>query len=143
MKTVGPDDVITNHGIEHRDHLAHGRNDHDLVQLPAACPPLPTWGVAANRLLSRVHPGRAPSMTVMTAREPEADQVVHRALFLPLPYGYTAAFGLKSRGLAPPRGAGQESNISQARARHSPGGLRVLGARGHPQDLLEPRQRSV
>jgi hypothetical protein len=30
---VGPNDVITNHGIEHGDHLAHDRNDHDLRHL--------------------------------------------------------------------------------------------------------------
>jgi hypothetical protein len=27
MKVVGPNDVITNHGIERGDHLAHDRND--------------------------------------------------------------------------------------------------------------------
>jgi hypothetical protein len=33
VKVVGPNDVITNHGIEHGDHLAHDRNDHDLRHL--------------------------------------------------------------------------------------------------------------
>jgi hypothetical protein len=33
MKEVGPHDVITNHGIEHGDHLAHDRNDHDFRHL--------------------------------------------------------------------------------------------------------------
>jgi hypothetical protein len=33
VKVVGPDDVITNPGIEHGDHLAHERNDHDLRHL--------------------------------------------------------------------------------------------------------------
>jgi putative ABC transport system substrate-binding protein len=33
---VGPNDVITNHRIEHGDHLAHDRNDHDLRHLASA-----------------------------------------------------------------------------------------------------------
>src|SRR5262245_15342712 len=36
VKVVGPNDVITNHGIEHGDHLAHDRNDHDLRHLARA-----------------------------------------------------------------------------------------------------------
>src|SRR5262245_18392844 len=28
--TVGPNDVVANHGVEHRDHLTHHRHDHDL-----------------------------------------------------------------------------------------------------------------
>jgi hypothetical protein len=36
VKVVGPNDVITNHGIEHGDHLAHDRNDHDLRHLASA-----------------------------------------------------------------------------------------------------------
>ena len=36
VKEVGPNDVITNHGIEHGDHLAHDRNDHDLRHLASA-----------------------------------------------------------------------------------------------------------
>src|SRR5262252_9423417 len=36
VKVVGPNEVITNHGIEHGDHLAHDRNDHDLRHLASA-----------------------------------------------------------------------------------------------------------
>ena len=36
VKEVGPNDVITNHGIEHGDHLAHDHNDHDLRHLASA-----------------------------------------------------------------------------------------------------------
>ena len=35
VKMVGPNDVITNHRIEHSDHLVHDRNDHDFAILPA------------------------------------------------------------------------------------------------------------
>jgi hypothetical protein len=30
--TVGPNDVVANHGVEHGDHLTHHRHDHDLWQ---------------------------------------------------------------------------------------------------------------
>ena len=33
VKMVGPNNVVTNHCVEHCDHLAHDRDDHDLVQL--------------------------------------------------------------------------------------------------------------
>ena len=36
VKVVGPNDVITNHGIKHGDHLAHDRNDHDFRGLACA-----------------------------------------------------------------------------------------------------------
>src|SRR5262249_13708857 len=36
VKMVGPNCVITNHRVEHGDHLAHDRNDHDLRQLAGA-----------------------------------------------------------------------------------------------------------
>jgi hypothetical protein len=35
VKVVGPNDVITNHGIEHGDH-AHDRDDHDFRHLACA-----------------------------------------------------------------------------------------------------------
>src|SRR5262249_10501090 len=33
VKMVGPNDVVTDHCVEHCDHLAHDRDDHDLVLL--------------------------------------------------------------------------------------------------------------
>ena len=30
VKTIGPNNVVTNHCVEHSDHLAHHRHDHDL-----------------------------------------------------------------------------------------------------------------
>src|SRR5215510_6672561 len=36
VKVVGPNDVIKNHGIEHGDHLARNRNDHDFRHLACA-----------------------------------------------------------------------------------------------------------
>src|SRR5262249_15843277 len=35
-KTVGPSDVVANHRIKCRDHLAHHRHDHDLRQFAGA-----------------------------------------------------------------------------------------------------------
>src|SRR5258708_30349037 len=32
-KTVGPNNVVANHCVEHGDHLTHHRHDHDLRQL--------------------------------------------------------------------------------------------------------------
>ena len=34
-KTVGPNNVVANHCVEHGDHLTHHRHDHDLRQLAA------------------------------------------------------------------------------------------------------------
>ena len=33
VKMVGPHNVIANHGVEHGDHLAHDRDDHNFRQL--------------------------------------------------------------------------------------------------------------
>src|SRR6201997_2293716 len=40
VKMVGPNDVITNHRIEHGDHLAHDRHDHNLRQLAGGLEPI-------------------------------------------------------------------------------------------------------
>jgi hypothetical protein len=32
-KTIGPNNVVANHCVEHGDHLTHHRHDHDLRQL--------------------------------------------------------------------------------------------------------------
>src|SRR6516225_3210244 len=53
VKMVGPNDVITNHRIEHGDHLAHDRNDHDLRHLASALEAL------AERLEHRIPIARA------------------------------------------------------------------------------------
>jgi hypothetical protein len=53
VKEVGPNDVITNHGIEDGDHLAHDRNDHDLRHLASAL------GALTERLEHRIPIARA------------------------------------------------------------------------------------
>ena len=39
-KMVGPNNVVANHGVEHGDHLAHDRNDHNLRQLAGGLEPI-------------------------------------------------------------------------------------------------------
>src|SRR5262245_26494407 len=40
VRTIGPSDVVTNHCVEHGDHLTHHRHDHDLRLLSSSREPI-------------------------------------------------------------------------------------------------------
>src|SRR5215469_14393448 len=71
VKVVGPSNVITNHGIEHGDHLAHDRNDHDLRHLASALEAL-TERLEHRIPIARAHRRHVEGLTDGSTTAPDA-----------------------------------------------------------------------
>jgi hypothetical protein len=71
VKEVGPNDVITNHGIEDGNHLAHDRNDHDLRHLASALEAL-TERLEHWIPIARAHRGHVEHFTDGRTTAPDA-----------------------------------------------------------------------
>jgi hypothetical protein len=73
MKVMGPNDVITNHGIEHGDRLAHDRNDHDLRHLASVFEAL-TERLEHRIPIARAHRCHVEGVTNWRTTAPDATQ---------------------------------------------------------------------